>query len=116
MRKTVRWQKIALEAAKQSGRGRIPKVSVLSSFKEAVSSACAFQLPLFLYEEERATGIKSAIEAYPGVNTVSITETGPEGGFEKSEHEFAVNSGMKSVTIGPRISAVKPLLSVPSPQ
>ena len=102
MRKTVRWQKIALEAAKQSGRGRIPKVSVLSSFKEAVSSACASQLPLFLYEEERATGIKSAVEAYPGVNTVSIM-TGPEGGFEKSEHEFAVNSGMKSVTIGPRI-------------
>lgn len=102
LRKTLRWQKIATEAAKQSGRGRIPKVSALPSFSIAVSSACNSQLPLFLNETEHSYGIRAALEENSSARTISIM-TGPEGGFEPEEAQFAINEGMKSVTIGPRI-------------
>lgn len=102
LKKTARWQKIAEQAAKQSGRGRIPKISALPSFKDAVISACNFELPLFLYEQEQSLGIRSAIEAAGDFKTVAVM-TGSEGGFDESEAEFAVNAGMKSVTVGPRI-------------
>ncbi len=38
-KKLERWQKIAASAAEQSGRGRIPAVRVLSSYKEALEEA-----------------------------------------------------------------------------
>ena len=38
-KKLERWQKIAASAAEQSGRGRIPQVVVLGSFREALERA-----------------------------------------------------------------------------
>lgn len=102
MKKTERWQKIAAEAAKQSGRGRIPKVRTLPSFKEAVSEAAGASLPLFLYECENKLSLRDAVTAGISAKTVSVM-TGPEGGFEESEASAAVSLGMKSVTLGPRI-------------
>jgi len=102
IKKTSRWQKIAAEAAKQSERGKIPTVSAASSYKEAIEKAAKADLPLFFYEEESELGFKSVLEASENVKTVSIV-TGPEGGFDPEEAQFAVQSGMKSVTLGPRI-------------
>ena len=102
MRKTSRWQKISEEAAKQSGRGKIPAVTVIPTFEAAVRRAAGTQLPLFFYEEENRYGLKEALEQNQGCKTISIV-TGPEGGFEPSEAEFAVSCGMLSVSLGPRI-------------
>lgn len=102
LRKTGRLQKIAEEAAKQSGRGRIPQVSVAPSFQHAVFSASKAALPLFFYEDEKNTGLKDALEACINPETVSVM-TGPEGGFEPEEASFAVENGMRSVSLGQRI-------------
>ena len=102
LRKTDRWQKIAKEAAKQSERGVIPAVSVMPSYEAAVKKAAEAELPLFCYEDEKAFSLKTAMEQAGNVSSVSIF-TGPEGGFEPSEAAFAVQCGMKSVTLGPRI-------------
>lgn len=102
IKKTDRWQKIALEAAKQSGRGIIPKVRYVNSFGEAVSLAVSSELPLFLYENENKLSIHTAITKNPDCKTIAVF-TGPEGGFDESEVEFAVKQGMLSVTLGPRI-------------
>jgi 16S rRNA (uracil1498-N3)-methyltransferase len=100
--KTGRLQKIAEEAAKQSGRGRIPQVSVTPSFQHAVHKAAKAELPLFLYESEKNLSIKEALEASGCPKTISIM-TGPEGGFEPEEAAFAIENGMRSVSLGPRI-------------
>ncbi|MBE6949001.1 MAG: 16S rRNA (uracil(1498)-N(3))-methyltransferase [Ruminococcaceae bacterium] len=102
VKKTDRWQKIAMEAAKQSGRGIIPKVRYVDSFGEAVALAVSAELPLFLYENEDKLSIHTAITEKPDVKTISVF-TGPEGGFEESEAAYAVEQGMLSVTLGPRI-------------
>ena len=102
IRKTNRWQNIALEAARESGRGRIPKVRALPSFEYAVEEACGYQLPLFLNEHEKDLGIKAAIEERPDAKTIAVM-TGPEEGFTPAEAEFAGKTGMRSVTIGQRI-------------
>lgn len=102
LRKTGRLQKIAEEAAKQSGRGRIPQVSVAPSFKHAVCKASKACLPLFFYENEKNLGLKDALEACGDAKTISLM-TGPEGGFEPEEVSFAVENGMRSVSLGSRI-------------
>ncbi len=102
VRKTGRLQKIAEEAAKQSGRGRIPLVSVSPSFDRMIFQASKAGLPLFFYEEENAYHLKDALEAHPGAKTVSLV-TGPEGGFDPEEAAFAKLNGMISVSLGPRI-------------
>lgn len=102
VKKTARLQLIAEEAAKQSGRGIIPVVTSLSSFEAAIKLAAAAELPLFCYEDEHELPIRKAIESRPGAKTVSIV-TGPEGGFEPSEAQYAAGAGMLSVTMGPRI-------------
>lgn len=100
--KTGRLQKIAEEAAKQSGRGKIPWVTAVSSFQNAVQSAAKTDLPLFLYESEKQNNLKDILNNTAGFKTVSIM-TGPEGGFEPEEAAYAAENGMRSVSIGPRI-------------
>ena len=102
LKKTDRWQKIALEAAKQCGRGIIPVVKYATSFELAVDMAAKAELPLFLYENENKLGIHDAIIAKKDAKTISIF-TGPEGGFDDSEAVYAMENGMTSVTLGPRI-------------
>ncbi|MBR5381677.1 MAG: 16S rRNA (uracil(1498)-N(3))-methyltransferase [Oscillospiraceae bacterium] len=102
VKKTARLQLIAEEAAKQSGRGLIPSVTSVGSFEAAVKLAAAADLPIFCYEDERELPIRKAIESRPDAKTVSIV-TGPEGGFEPAEAQYAAQAGMLSVTMGPRI-------------
>lgn len=100
-KKLERWQKIAASAAEQSGRGRIPQVRALSSFRAAVDEAAGCDLALFPYENEktRALGIFLSGGAY---RTISIM-TGPEGGFSEEEVALAGQKNMKICSLGPRI-------------
>ena len=61
-KKLERWQKIALSAAQQSGRGRIPQVLVLNSFSAALSCAAQSDRALLFYENEDAYTLKMALE------------------------------------------------------
>lgn len=100
-KKLERWQKIAASAAEQSGRGVIPQVVVLGSYKEALSRASQAELSILLYENERATTLKMALEAKP-ITTVSLI-SGPEGGLEEKEVEQAKDAGVQICTLGRRI-------------
>ena len=100
-KKLERWQKIAASAAEQSGRGVIPQVVVLGSYKEALSRAAEAELSILLYENERATTLKMALEEEP-FTTVSLI-SGPEGGLEEREVEQAQNAGVRVCTLGRRI-------------
>lgn len=101
-KKLVRFQRIAEEASKQSGRGVIPKVSAVPTFAEALNIAVKTELPLFMYETGERVTLKSAIEAAGEIKSAAII-TGPEGGFEKFEADLAAAAGMKLCAMGPRI-------------
>lgn len=101
-KKLVRWQRIAEEAAKQSGRGIIPTVSAVGSFAEALDIANKTDLPLFMYETGDRVTLKEAITAAGDVRTAAIL-TGPEGGFEPFEAELAAKIGFRICAMGPRI-------------
>jgi 16S rRNA (uracil1498-N3)-methyltransferase len=96
IKKTARYQKIAEEAAKQSGRGRIPKVTCEPTFEQAMKAAALADLPLFFYEDEKKLGLKTVLDDNGKPMTVSIV-TGPEGGFEPEEASFAAECGMKKI-------------------
>ena len=100
-KKLVRWQKIVREAAMQCGRGVIPTVQPCVSFKQAVQMANALDLALFFYESERQNGAR-AVRSAERYTTVGLM-VGPEGGFDPAEVETAVQAGMQSVSLGPRI-------------
>ena len=100
-KKLERWQKIAASAAEQSGRGRIPQVRVLPSFKEALTEAARADKALLFYENEHAVTLKMALTSSP-YRTVSLM-TGPEGGLEEKEVQQAREAGLQVCTLGKRI-------------
>ena len=100
-KKLERWQKIAASAAEQSGRGRVPQVLVLSSFKAALERAAQADKALMFYENEHAVTLRMALEN-GSFSTVSLL-TGPEGGLDLSEVEQARAAGLEVCTLGRRI-------------
>ena len=101
MKKLERWQKIAASAAEQSGRGIIPAVVVLNSYKEAIQRAAQADLGILFYENEQATTLRMALDA-GHFETISLL-TGPEGGLESREVEQASLAGLRVCTLGKRI-------------
>jgi 16S rRNA (uracil1498-N3)-methyltransferase len=108
-RKLLRWNRIALEAAKQCGRGRIPEILQPVSFAQAVEMAMESDLSFMPWEDERQRSLKNLLqEYYPDLSDltgrISIGFViGPEGGFSNQETALARQSGLACVTLGPRI-------------
>lgn len=116
-KRVARWQKIAEEAAKQSKRGVIPRVDMPRAYSQVIESA-THDLKLFLWEDERETGLKKYLVnnqyGAHGACTASIEEhgvqgvdiglvIGPEGGFDHDEVTLAKGEGWQTITLGPRI-------------
>lgn len=102
-KKVERWNSIAEGGAKQSGRNRVPVVTDVMSYKEAIQYAKELDVVLIPYE--LAEGMKETRRIIEGIEpgqSVGIF-IGPEGGFEVEEVEFAVGQGAKAVTLGKRI-------------
>ena len=100
-KKLERWQKIAASAAEQSGRGVVPQVIVLGSYREALERAAKADLSILFYENEKGTTLRMALEEKE-YKTVSLL-TGPEGGLEMREVEQAKDAGLHICTLGSRI-------------
>lgn len=102
-KKTERWQQIAESAAKQAGRGIIPKVSEPVSYVEALKRAGELDVVLLPYElAEDMAHTRRIIERIEPGQSVGIF-IGPEGGFEKEEVKSALEAGAKEITLGKRI-------------
>ena len=102
-KKVERWNSIAESGAKQSGRNRIPEVKNVLSFKEAIRYAAELDVVLIPYElAEGMQETKQIIESIQPGQSIGIF-IGPEGGFETEEVEFAMEQGVKPITLGKRI-------------
>ena len=102
VKKQQRWQKIAEEAAKQSGRGIIPTVGMPVNFDEAIRQMKEFDLAFAPYECEEQNKLKDVLLTRGNVKTVAFM-IGPEGGYDVSETEELKNQGIKTITLGKRI-------------
>lgn len=101
-KKQSRWQKIAESAAKQSGRGIIPEISVPISFDEALEDLAAYDLSFVPYECEENNTVKNELKNISSKKKVSFI-VGPEGGFSSLEIEKLKQKGINTVTLGRRI-------------
>ena len=100
-KKIERWERIIYEAAKQSKRGKIPTLTGVLTFKEALEDMKNNDLNLCPYENERTVVIKEAIQGKQ-ISNIGIF-VGPEGGFEEDEIEKIQDIDGKVVSLGPRI-------------
>lgn len=102
-KKVKRWQGIAEAASKQSGRGIVPNVHDVMSWTEAMEYARTLEkimIPYELYD-----GMSESLET---VRRAAKSESigifiGPEGGFERTEVEAAMEAGAIPISLGRRI-------------
>ncbi len=101
-RKKERWQRIAREAAMQSGRAAIPEIGSPVPFVAAVEEAAEADLPLFCYEGNGTTSLSALLRERRSPESVSVL-IGPEGGWSDEEAETAGSSGLLMTGLGRRI-------------
>jgi 16S rRNA (uracil1498-N3)-methyltransferase len=89
-KRVARWQRIALEAAKQSGRAVVPEVSLPVALPAVLTPGC-------LFFSERQGG-----ELKPMANPMTAI-IGSEGGWSDEELDQARAAGAQIVTLGGRI-------------
>ena len=96
--KNLRYNRIAREAAKQSGRGIIPTVSMPLTFDAMLREAAECEAAFFCYE----AGGESLHSRLHGVKTVCVI-TGSEGGIAPDEAMRAAAAGCTTIGLGKRI-------------
>jgi 16S rRNA (uracil1498-N3)-methyltransferase len=104
-RKTDRRNKIALEAAKQCGRGIIPKVNPTISFESMMQKSMSSDAVLFCYEGEGTLSLGKVLKELRSsreINDLSII-IGSEGGFSLSEVNAMKEKGALMIGLGKRI-------------
>lgn len=104
-KKIERRNKISLEAAKQCGRGIIPKVNTSISFNSMLENASKSDVVLFCYEGEGTLPMASALKklrAERELKDISII-IGSEGGFSIAEADRAKERGFIKIGLGKRI-------------
>lgn len=101
-KKLDRWQKISESAAKQSGRGIIPKISPIMTLDEIIEKSKEFDLFFVPYECEEQKTLREVLLSKKDVKSAGFL-IGPEGGFDIAETEKLRNAGIDTVTLGKRI-------------
>lgn len=103
-KKVSRWNKIAMEAAKQSGRGIIPEVKSPLKFEDALEQIKNSEFAFIPWESEDGNTIKEILSKAQSVENPEISFIiGPEGGFSMKEIKQAKEHGIPTVTLGKRI-------------
>ncbi len=98
-KKTERWQRIAYEAAKQCGRGIIPKVGGTVGFSSLPDMIPRENTGILFYECAELP-LRVAVPEF-GKNIDIVI--GSEGGFEPAEAERLTEAGLVCASLGKRI-------------
>jgi len=96
-----RWKRIAIEASKQCGRGRVPEIDSPRDYPEMLHSAPQDCLRLLLWERE-GERLKQALKKCEKRKKI-IFIVGPEGGLSQEEVEGAKGAGFLPLNLGRRI-------------
>jgi len=101
-KRSRRWQKIALNAAKQCGRTRVPDILGLCDFRELVTQPSGEMLKLLFWERESCQMLNHVYATEGKVRAVLVV-VGPEGGLSAEEAGLAQEHGFKLVGLGCRV-------------
>jgi 16S rRNA (uracil1498-N3)-methyltransferase len=99
-KRVTRWQRIAMEAAKQCGRATVPDVAMPSSFDSVVT---AEPQAIRLMFSERAGSPLEYEDSLVSRPKALIALIGSEGGWADDEIQHARSAGWHIVTLGGRI-------------
>jgi 16S rRNA (uracil1498-N3)-methyltransferase len=94
----ARWRRVALAAAKQSGRTQVPEIEPPAALGALVRHPWP-GLRLLAWEGER----ERPLVALPAVASAVVVAVGPEGGFADEEVAEARAHGFVTLTLAPRV-------------
>ncbi len=100
-RKIARWQKVAQEASRQSGRAYVPVIRDPFDI-ESVFSRRSVSGRGIMFWEKGGERLSMAIRQFEGSRRIELF-TGPEGGFSEEEVRTAREKGFLTATLGRRI-------------
>lgn len=102
--KSERWQRIAVEAAKQSQRKTVPEITEALEFNEFLDFIHGYDLKLIALPTAKQH-IKNALRKKRPNKVLCLI--GPEGGFIDEEIKKAKEKGFKPVNLGKEILRVE---------
>lgn len=103
-KKLVRYNRIALEAAKQCGRGVAPPVLPLLELPQALEQMQRTGCPILFYENATAPAKQVIAKARESGKELEIAVLiGAEGGFDEDEVALAREHGCHILSLGKRI-------------
>jgi len=102
-KRVLRWQRIAIEAAKQSGRARVPEIGPPLSFVSLLAETTRDDEQLkFLFSERGGSSLAEMSTAGQQQRLSIIALVGSEGGWTEEEMEDARVAGWNIITLGGR--------------
>ena len=103
-RKQEKWQRVAIEAAKQCGQNTLPTIGYPRSTREFLAQPVVCDLMLIASLQPGAVHLKEIVAEF-GARRPSrvMVMVGPEGDFTPAEMALARSVGCRPVTLGPII-------------
>jgi 16S rRNA (uracil1498-N3)-methyltransferase len=106
--KQVRWQKIAIEAARKCHSSSIPEIGEIIAFEEMLREAGKEAVKIIFWEEEKRRTLKQVLQSEENNDIKDFfLVIGPEGGFAHEEVELAESMGFTSVSLGRQVLKVE---------
>jgi 16S rRNA (uracil1498-N3)-methyltransferase len=106
-KRVARWQRIALEAAKQSGRALVPEVAAPRAFQTLLEGLSVHEPTLgaslkLMFSERDGESLTEAIRRQESAGCPIVALVGSEGGWTDEEIASARQAGWEIVTLGGR--------------
>ncbi len=106
--KRERWQRIAVNAARQCGTRWVPEIRPVCNLEEALDAEAALDLVLLGHLGTGTRPLNEVLEEASARNLRRIgLLVGPEGDWSNNEIELALARGAESVSFGPRVLRVE---------
>jgi 16S rRNA (uracil1498-N3)-methyltransferase len=101
-KRVTRWQRIALEAAKQSGRAVVPRIITPIHFSALVANQELFDTERIMFSERGGAPLSDTYTHRTGEPGAMVALVGSEGGWTDEEIAAARETGWRIVTLGGR--------------
>ena len=98
----IKWERRAVESAKQSQRAWVPQFEVPMSFKACLARAGKFAVAAITDIDSSATPFPTILERERHAKSMLVL-VGPEGGWSDMEREEAAKAGLTRIRLGPTI-------------
>lgn len=99
-KKIERWNSICKEAAEQSKRNKIPKISGIKKIKDIIN--LDYDLKILCSVNQSVINIKNVLQNNTKCDKIIIV-IGPEGGLNTEEENYLISNGFIPTSLGNRV-------------